>query len=94
MITASSDIFECPVCGRECDRVEGSRHHVLPKSQGGRQTETICRDCHRQIHRLFTVKELARQFSTLDKLKATEQMQTWIAWVRKRPARRMQRCGV
>ncbi len=89
-----TDVFQCPVCDRECDWVEGSRHHVLPKSQGGRETQTICRDCHRQIHRLFTVKELARQYKTLEALKVTPEMQTWIHWVRKRPARRLPRPSV
>ncbi|MDQ2687138.1 MAG: HNH endonuclease [Armatimonadota bacterium] len=57
--------FHCPVCGRECDADQGSRHHVLPKSQGGRTVEVICRPCHRQIHNLFSVKELAQSYNTV-----------------------------
>lgn len=86
--TSASATFQCPVCGRECDAADGSRHHVLPKSRGGRAVEVLCRPCHRQIHNLFGVKELARQYDTLDKLKAAPEMQTWIQWVRRKPARR------
>lgn len=93
LVTRQQDLsrpptFECPVCGRECDAVDGSRHHILPKSQGGRTVETICRPCHRQIHNLFGVKELARDFNTINTLKAAPEMQTWIRWVRRKPARR------
>ncbi len=85
-----TQVFCCPVCGRECDAADGSRHHVLPKSQGGRAIEVICRPCHRQIYNLFGVKELARHYDTLDKLKAAPETQTWISWVRKKSARRAQ----
>lgn len=80
--------FLCPVCGRECDADQGSRHHVLPKSQGGRAIEVLCRPCHRQIHNLFSVKELARDYDTVKKLRAAPEMQTWIRWVQKKSARR------
>ncbi len=76
--------FTCPLCERECGPSEASRHHVLPKSQGGRQVEIVCVECHRQVHALFTVKELARQFPTLEALREDAAMQTWIGWIRRR----------
>ena len=57
--------FLCPLCARDCPAAEASRHHVLPKSQGGREIAVLCRDCHRQIHRLFKVKDIARRLNTL-----------------------------
>ncbi len=80
--------FVCPVCGRDCPASETSRHHVLPKSQGGRAIVLICRNCHRQIHVLFSVKDLARRYNTLEKLKATPEMQTWIHWISRKPLTR------
>ena len=88
---ANNTLFLCPVCGRECGLSEASRHHVLPKSQGGREIEIVCVECHQQIHALFGVKELARKFDTLDKLVAEPEMQTWIAWIRKRRPRQTRR---
>ncbi len=77
--------FLCPLCGRQCPAAEASRHHVLPKSQGGRQIAILCRDCHRQIHRLFKVKDIARRLNTIDKLKEMPETQKWIAWVSRKP---------
>ncbi len=76
----------CPLCGRPL--VEGKsidEHHLLPKSQGGRQKHTIHRICHRKIHATFTEKELARSYSTWAALQAHEDMAAFIAWVQKKP---------
>lgn len=45
----------------------------------------ICRPCHSQIHRLYTEKQLEREFNTIELLKTQPDVQTWIAWIRKRP---------
>jgi len=45
---------------------------MVPKSRGGRVTETICRDCHRGIHALFSNKELERTYNTAEALLAHE----------------------
>lgn len=44
----------------------------MPKSRGGKVTETICRDCHRGIHATFTNKELERTYNTAEALLAHE----------------------
>jgi hypothetical protein len=43
------------------------------------------RICHRQIHALFTETELARQYNTVEKLKAQEDLMDFIKWVRLKP---------
>lgn len=75
-----SGTFRCPLCERDGDFLEPSKHHLVPKSWDGRVTADICADCHRQIHALFTLPELAREYDTLDKLRAAEPMQRWIKW--------------
>jgi hypothetical protein len=75
----------CPLCGRPM--VAGKsidEHHLLPKSQGGRQTHTIHRICRRKIHATFTEKELARSYSTWEALQAHEDIAAFIAWVKKK----------
>ena len=42
----------------------------MPKSRGGKVTETLCRDCHRAIHATFTNKELERTYHTREALMA------------------------
>ncbi len=79
-------LLHCPLCGRQL--IFGNsidEHHLLPKSQGGRETHTIHRICHRKIHATFTEKELARSYSTWAALQAQEDMAAFIAWVQKKP---------
>ena len=49
----------CPLC----DRALGVRiewHHVVPKSQGGRETVAVHPICHRAIHAALSNMDLAR----------------------------------
>jgi len=75
--------FQCPLCQRAGDFLTPSKHHLVPKSRGGTTVAEICMDCHRQIHALFTLPELARDFGTLDALRTSEPMQKWIKWAGK-----------
>lgn len=54
---------------------------MIPKSRGGRATTTICRDCHRAIHALFTNKELEQSYSTPELLLAHEEMRKMISFI-------------
>ena len=67
-------------CG---DFLTPSKHHLVPRSRDGRVTVEICVDCHRQIHALFTLPELERDYSTLESLRAAPPMQKWIGWATK-----------
>jgi hypothetical protein len=75
----------CPLCarglllGRSVDE-----HHLVPKSQGGKDTFTIHRICHRKIHATFSEKELARSYATWTALQAHPEMASFIAWVQKK----------
>ena len=75
----------CPLCGRPL--IPGpsvNRHHLVPKTYGGRETVEIHRICHNKIHAVFTEKQLAREYDTFDKLLEDEQIRTFVAWVRKK----------
>ena len=74
----------CPICEHAYLAKELTRHHLVPKSRKGRVTVPVCSDCHRQIHALYTEKELERQYGTLERLLAAEEIQPWIPWIRKR----------
>ncbi len=79
-----SESDHCPICRHEYARAELTKHHLVPKSRRGKETVHICRNCHRQIHALYTEKELEREFGSLDTLLSAEKLQPWIEWVRKR----------
>ena len=44
------------------------------------------RICHNKIHSVFTEKELAQKFNTIEALLRTEQIQKFVKWVSKKPA--------
>jgi hypothetical protein len=60
-------------------------HHWVPKSEGGWQTSSLHKICHRMLHARFSEKELAEQFSTPELTRADPEMDRFIKWVRKRP---------
>ena len=62
-----------------------SRHHLVPKSRKGRETVTLHRICHRKIHSLFTERDLAQHYNTIDALLADPQIQAFRDWVSSKP---------
>lgn len=75
----------CALCGRRVPPSERDLHHLVPKSEGGRHTVVLHRICHRQLHALFTEKELAQRFSTIDSLLADAAVRSFVDWVRTKP---------
>lgn len=75
----------CPLCDRVIPPAQADRHHLVPKSKGGRHTEFLHRVCHRQIHALLTESELARQYATVETLLQHPELQTFVAWVKTKP---------
>lgn len=79
------DLGPCPLCGRSL--IAGSsinKHHVVPKSLGGREAVWIHRVCHAKIHSVFTERELKAHFHTFDRLAGHEEIAKFIRWVRKK----------
>jgi len=75
----------CPLCGRPNYRP--SDHHLVPKSRGGKVTETICRDCHDAIHATFDNKQLEKEYATVDALMAHEGLAKMIRFIAKQDGR-------
>ena len=75
----------CELCGRAIEPSQLDLHHLIPKSQGGRETIPLHRICHRQIHALLTEKELARDYPTTDALLTHPDIERFVAWVRGKP---------
>lgn len=74
----------CPVCGREMvDGPSVDRHHWVPKSEGGRETDYIHLVCHRMIHRVFDARELAGDFADPQAVRDHPEIKRFTAWVRK-----------
>lgn len=84
MTDATTSDGVCPICLHEYQPSQMNKHHLVPKSRKGKITVTLCIPCHKQIHAVYSEKELEREFPTLDELLEAEAMQSWIAWIRKR----------
>lgn len=71
----------CPICERP--NYHPSDHHMVPRSRGGRVTETICRDCHKAIHATFTNKECEETYHTVDVLMTHEGFAKMVKFISK-----------
>lgn len=75
----------CPLCERPIPPDQQDAHHLVPRSQGGRDTVLLHRMCHRQLHALFTEAELARELHSIERLRAHPAMARFLRWVATRP---------
>ncbi|RYU79462.1 HNH endonuclease [Hymenobacter persicinus] len=74
---------QCELCERLVGQV--SRHHLVPREEGGRHGPTValCQPCHSTVHLLLTNRELARRYPTLPALQQAEDLQKYLHWVRR-----------
>ena len=73
----------CALCEREVQQL--SRHHLIPREEGGRHgpTADLCQPCHSSIHLLLDNKELARQYHSIEALRSAEKLQKYLHWIRR-----------
>ena len=74
----------CALCRRLLGR-RVERHHVVPKSEGGRETVPVHPICHRTIHATFSNVELARVYPTIEALREHEDIRRFLSWVDDKP---------
>lgn len=74
----------CEACKRTVDKLY--KHHVIPKKylDGKLQEKTVncCQTCSKQIHMLFSERELAK--ITFEELLKTKSMEKYVNWIKKR----------
>ena len=75
----------CPLCERETTG-RLSRHHLVPRSKGGKKTVPICHHCHRTIHAFYDNRRLRDELNTVESLQAEPTFAAHLEWLRKRPA--------
>ncbi len=76
----------CPLCGRVL--LQGptvDEHHLVPRSQGGREKFLLHKVCHNKIHQVFKPRELARHYCTWEALRDHPEVSKFVDWVQKRP---------
>lgn len=87
MTSTTSDLGDCPLCGRPMvsgPSVDG--HHLVPQSKGGKgKDKELCHViCHRKIHSTISEGELSNYYNTWARLKDHHHMRRFIKWVRKK----------
>lgn len=73
----------CGLCERAVQQT--TRHHLVPREEGGRYGATVdlCQPCHSSVHRFLTNRALARQYHTVEALRAADELQGYLTWIRK-----------
>lgn len=84
-------MVKCPLCERDVHVL--SDHHLIPQSKGGRGTEqvSICLDCHKMIHVMFSNSTLASIMNSVEALQAHVGFSKYLRWMCKRPGDRRYR---
>ena len=79
----------CSLCERPVQST--SRHHLVPREEGGRHGPTVdlCQPCHSSVHRFLSNRELARQYPTVEALRAADGLQIYLGWIRKQRVERI-----
>ncbi len=74
----------CPICLRPLG-TRREKHHLVPKSEGGRETVEVHPICHRKIHAVLSARELATGYASAEALRAHPEIARFAGWVAKRP---------
>ena len=62
------------------------KHHLIPKSRGGKDTIDCCETCESYLHRQWTHNQLRDTFNSVESILANEGFQKFLKWRRKQPA--------
>lgn len=76
----------CELCNRSVSSI--TKHHLIPLEKGGKKFETLslCTTCHNQIHALFTNRELATHYHTLESLKRDKKIIKYLNFLKNIPS--------
>jgi len=80
------DRYICELCRRE-EVPKVTEHHLIPREEGGKDGDVVwlCESCHKQIHALYSNKELAIRLNTLDSLANDDNILKYLKYIRKQP---------
>ncbi|GAB3571791.1 HNH endonuclease [Hymenobacter daeguensis] len=87
--TVSAAGCQCGLCERTVQAT--SRHHLVPRAEGGKYGPTVelCQPCHSSVHRFLSNRDLARRYPSVAALRAAEELQTYLRWIRKQRVERI-----
>jgi hypothetical protein len=74
----------CPLCGRPIPPgARQSDHHLVPKLKGGKGGPVVRlhQICHNEIHAALTEAEIARDYASVEALRAHPRIARFVRWV-------------
>ena len=75
----------CPLCKRPLILGPSvDKHHLIPKSLGGKDVIEVHKICHQKIHSLFSERELLKNYNTIEKLLTHPDIINFVKWVQKK----------
>lgn len=82
-----SDKYVCELCKRE-GVPKVTEHHLVPREEGGKDGDVawLCESYHKQIHALYTNRELAIRLNTLNSLENDDNINKYLKYIRKQPS--------
>ncbi len=75
--------YHCALCDREVSFV--TRHHLIPKSEGGREVVELCVPCHKTLHSFFSNTTLLKELHSIEALRRNPDIARYLNWVRRQP---------
>lgn len=75
----------CALCEREVQHV--TRHHLIPRAEGGKEVVDLCVPCHKTLHSFFSNRTLLNELHTLESLRQEPEIARYLTWIRKQPDR-------
>ena len=75
----------CALCRRPLGRLR-EKHHLVPRSFGGRETVELHPICHRKVHDVLGERELAQDYATPEALRSHPEIARFLRWLRNKPA--------
>lgn len=81
--------MKCELCERDVETL--TRHHLTPKSRGGKGGDVImlCLSCKDMVHQLISNKKLEKEYNTLEKLLSHQKVQNYVKWIQKQKKERV-----
>jgi predicted HNH restriction endonuclease len=86
--------MNCEICQRDTPEQYQEKHHLIPKTICKRNkyakepqdiTIEVCKNCGDMLHKLFSIKDLADSYNTLEKILSNDDVKKWVVWANKKP---------
>jgi 5-methylcytosine-specific restriction endonuclease McrA len=81
----SSDWPQCALCRRRVPPDLVTLHHLKPRERGGKAEHRtpLCKPCHKQLHAVFSNKELEQRYDSIEALRSAPQLAAFLKWIGK-----------